>query len=137
LEEDESEVIGDVIKARGLVEVTWKATGYRMIKRYTHETLGFGEINLPEQRFETTAYWLYLTPDLISSLTEAGVILQPNDYGPNWQAQRDAARARDNYRCPNCNAPEKPPMQHHLHHLTPFPPFRHIPGKNIHFKTAN
>src|SRR5260221_859191 len=137
IEEDESEVIGDVIKARGLVEVTWKATSYRMIKRYTHETLGHGEINLPEQRFETTAYWLYLTPDLITSLTEAGVILQPNDYGPNWQAQRDAARTRDNYRCRNCNAPEKPSMQHHVHHLTPFRSFGYIAGQNTNYKIAN
>ena len=137
LEEDESEVIGDVIKARGLVEVTWKASSYRMIKRYTHETLGQGEITLPEQRFESTAYWLYLTPDLISALTEAGIILQPNDYGPNWQAQRNAARARDNYRCRNCNAPEKPSMQHHIHHLTPFRSFGYVPGENVNYKIAN
>src|SRR5262249_27154825 len=137
LEEDCSEVAGDVIKARGLVEVTWKATGYRMIKRYTHETLGYGEINLPEQRFETTAYWMYLTPDLIAQLTSEGVIQQPNDYGPNWQAQRDAARARNGYRCKNCNAPEKPSMQHHVHHLTPFRTFGYVRGKNENYRVAN
>ncbi|MEP7286030.1 MAG: DEAD/DEAH box helicase [Chloroflexota bacterium] len=137
IEEDCSEVAGDVIKARGLVEVTWRATGFRMIKRYTHETLGNGEIDLPEQRFETTAYWLYLTPDLVTALSEAGVILQPNDYGPNWQTQRNAARARDGYRCRNCNAPEKPSMQHHVHHLTPFRTFGYVRGQNNNYQVAN
>ncbi len=137
IEEDASDVAGDVIKARGLVEATWRASGYRMIRRYTHETLGFGEINLPEQRFETTAYWMYLTPDLVMALSEVGAILLPNDYGPNWQTQRNAARARDNFRCRNCNAPEKATMQHHVHHLTPFRSFGYIPGQNEHYKIAN
>jgi len=30
IEGDESEIAGDVVKARGLVEVTWQAKGYRM-----------------------------------------------------------------------------------------------------------
>ncbi len=137
LEEDESDVEGDVLKARGLVEVVWRATSYRMVKRYTHETLGHGIIDLPEQRFETTAYWLYLTPDLVMTLTEEGIILQPNDYGPNWEQQRNAARARDDYRCQNCNAPEKPNMQHHVHHLTPFRTFGYIRGQNTNYLLAN
>ncbi len=137
LEEDESDVIGDVVKARGLVEVTWQATGYRTIKRYTHETLGQGLISLPEQRFETTAYWLYLTPDLVASLVEEGIVLGPNNYGPNWEAQRNAARARDGYRCRRCNAPEKPDMQHHVHHLTPFRSFGYVPGRNTNYRLAN
>ncbi len=137
LNEDESDMAGDVLKARGLVEVTWQATGYRTIRRYTHETLGNGTINLPEQRFETTAYWLYLTPDLVSSLASEGIMLGPNDYGPNWQTQRDAARARDGYRCRQCNAPEKPNLQHHVHHLTPFRSFGYVRGKNKNYVQAN
>jgi DEAD/DEAH box helicase domain-containing protein len=137
LDEDESDMAGDVVKARGLVEVTWQATGYRMIRRYTHETLGNGVIDLPEQRFETTAYWLYLTPDLVSSLVSAGVMVGPNDYGPNWQKQRDSARARDGYRCRHCNAPEKPNLQHHVHHLTSFRSFGYARGQNKNYMQAN
>ncbi len=137
IDEDESDMAGDVVKARGLVEVTWQATSYRMIRRYTHETLGHGPITLPEQKFETTAYWFYLTPDLVTSLASAGVMVGPNDYGPNWQKQRDAARARDGFRCRHCGTPEKPDMQHHVHHLTPFRSFGYIRGQNNHYLQAN
>jgi DEAD/DEAH box helicase domain-containing protein len=137
LAEDESDVVGDVIKARGLVEVVWQATGYRVIRRYTHETLSHGLIELPEQRFETTAYWLSLTPDLVMGLAAEGIMLGLNDYGPNWQKQRDAARERDNYRCRRCDAPEKPNMQHHVHHVTPFRTFGYVRGHNDNYLLAN
>ncbi len=137
LEEDESDLAGDVVKARGLVEVTWQSAAYRVIRRYTHETLGQGTIDLPQQRFETTAYWLYLTPDLVMSLSAQGVMVGPNDYGPNWAKQRDAARARDEYRCRRCNAPEPPNMQHHVHHLTPFRTFGYVRGQNNNYLLAN
>jgi len=137
LSEDESDMAGDVVKAHGLIEVTWQVSGYRAVRRYTHETLSQNTLNMPQQRFETTAYWLYLTPDLMSALADVGIVLGPNDYGPNWQAQRDAARARDNYRCRNCNAPEKPNQQHHVHHIVPFRSFGYLRGHNRTYLLAN
>ena len=137
LEEDESDLAGDVVKARGLVEVTWQPSAYRAIRRYTHEMLGQGTIDLPQQRFETTAYWVYLTPDLVTSLAADGIMVGPNDYGPNWATQRDAARARDEYRCRRCNAPESATMQHHVHHLTPFRTFGYARGQNTNYLRAN
>ncbi len=107
------------------------------MKRYTHETLGFGQISLPAQQFETTAYWFYLTPDLTSQLEEANILLRPNDYGPNWPQQRDAARARDGYRCTRCGAPERPDRQHDVHHLRPFREFGYVPGRNEYYREAN
>jgi DEAD/DEAH box helicase domain-containing protein len=47
-----------IVRAWGEVTVVTQATGYRKIKRYTHETLGFGEIDLPEMTLETDGYWL-------------------------------------------------------------------------------
>ncbi len=58
----ETAVVGDAVKAAGRVLVTSQAKGFRVVKRYTHETLGFGRIELPAQHFETTAMWFYLTP---------------------------------------------------------------------------
>jgi DEAD/DEAH box helicase domain-containing protein len=46
----------------------------------------------------------------------------PNQYGPNWPAQRDLARQRDEYRCRVCGAPEDG-RSHHVHHITPFRAF--------------
>lgn len=137
IEEYASDVVGDCVKVHGRVLVTHQATGYRVIKRYTHETLGYGQISLPPQEFETTAYWVSLTPDLTSQLEAQNVLLRPNDYGPNWQAQRDKARARDGYRCARCSAPERDEQQHDVHHIKPFRDFGYIPGTNENYREAN
>ncbi len=132
-----SDVVGDVVKAHGLVDVLHQTTDYRIIKRYTHEVLGFGKIELPGQQFETTAYWLSLTPDLTAQLEAEGVIPKPNNYGPNWQEQRRAARARDGYKCTRCGIPESPEQQHHVHHIKPFYTFGYVRGENTNYLAAN
>ena len=136
-EEYETAQAGDCFKAHGWVLVTHQATGYRLIRRYTHETLGYGEITLPPQQFETTAYWITLTDDLSGKLVAADVLLRPNDYGPNWREQRNRARARDGYRCTRCGAPEPPDRQHDVHHLRPFREFGYVPGQNEAYLEAN
>jgi DEAD/DEAH box helicase domain-containing protein len=136
-EEAESALAGDVVKAHGRVLVTTQATGYRIVKRYTHETLGYGQIDLPPQQFETTAMWFYLTPDLTAQLEAAQILPRPNDYGPNWAEQRDKARARDGYRCTQCGAPEKEGRQHDVHHVVPFRDFGYVPGENERYREAN
>jgi len=136
-EEAESALEGDVVKAHGRVLVTTQATGYRIVKRYTHETLGYGRIDLPPQQFETTAMWFYLTPDLTAQLEDAQILPRPNDYGPNWAEQRDKARARDGYRCTQCGAPEKEGRQHDVHHVVPFRDFGYVPGENDRYLEAN
>ena len=108
----------------GDVRVISKATGYRIQRRGSHEVLGFGVIDLPEQVLETTACWLTLSETLIDRLKEAGDWLSdPNEYGANWQAQRAAARARDGYRCQSCGVPEREGKQHDVHHKIPFRAF--------------
>ncbi|MEK7786467.1 MAG: hypothetical protein AAB658_13745, partial [Chloroflexota bacterium] len=102
---------GPARKAHGTVLVTSQASGYRKIKRYTHETVGFGEIraSVPPREFQTTAYWLWIAPEAAEQLMDEGVLLRPNDYGPNWESQRDATRARDGFRCQQCGALEPHP----------------------------
>jgi DEAD/DEAH box helicase domain-containing protein len=108
----------------GDVRVVSQATGYRMMRRTTGEVLGFGTIALPEQILETKACWLAFPPELIDRLRAAGDWLSdPNDYGPEWPAQRDAARARDGYRCQACGASETAGRQHDVHHKIPFRAF--------------
>ena len=63
----------DARKAHGSVLVTSQATTYRKIKRYTHETLGVGEIDLPPREFQTTAYWLWLSDEVLEKLKEVGI----------------------------------------------------------------
>ena len=72
------------IKSLGEVCITSQTTGFRKIKLYTHETLGWGEIQLPEQELHTTAYWFCIEPDTADELIAEGVMFTPNDYGPDW-----------------------------------------------------
>ncbi len=128
---------GDTVRGYGEVLVRTRATGYRKIKRYTHEVLAWAPIDLPEQEMRTIGYWLILSGELTARLQEAGVLPPPANYGPNWPAQRDAARARDGYRCRHCGAPEREGRQHDVHHLTPFRAFGYVPGANDLYKLAN
>lgn len=125
---------GGLCRAWGEVSVVTQATGYRKIKRYSHETLGFGDIDLPQMRLETDGYWLIFSQSLAEQLYDAGILLRPNDYGPNWQQQRQLALARDGYRCRTCGAAEG---DLHVHHIRPFREFGYIPGQNDHYLTAN
>ncbi len=122
-------------RAHGTVLVTAQPTGYRKIKRYTHETLGFGEIDLPAREFQTTAYWIWIDPDTAETLMAEGILLRPNDYGPNWDRQRDAALDRDGHCCRECNAAAPPPL--HVHHLRSFREFGYAPGQNSNYLQAN
>jgi len=126
-----------VAHAYGELLITTRATGYRRIKRYTHEVLGWGAIDLPEQEMRTIGYRLALSEELTERMEAAGVLKPRVDYGPNWPAQRDAARARDGHRCCRCGAPERDDRQHDVHHLTPFRSFGYVPGRNDLYKLAN
>jgi len=128
---------GGVTRGYGEVLVTTWATGYRKIKRYTHEVLSWAPIDLPEQELRTIAYWLALSEELTARLQRAGVLLPPVDYGPNWSVQRDAARARDGHICRHCGAPEREGRQHDVHHVTPFRTFGYVPGANDFYELAN
>jgi DEAD/DEAH box helicase domain-containing protein len=123
-------------RAWGELRVTAQPASFRRVKRYTHETLGHGEINLPAREFQTTGYWLWIPPDVVQQLAEAGILVAPNDYGPNWEPQRDAARARDGYRCRQCGAPEAG-REHDVHHLAPFRSFGYVPRMNENYRLAN
>ncbi len=124
-------------QAHGVVRVVTEPLGYRQVKRYSHETLGWHDILLPPQEMTTTAFWLWLTPAAVRRLEREGVLLPPLDYGPNWAEQRERARARDGYRCRRCGAPEPPDRQHHVHHIRPFREFGYVPGENEAYREAN
>lgn len=124
-------------RSHGEVLITSLVTGYRKIKLYTHEVLGWGEVTLPEQETRTAAYWLSVSKDAAEKLVAEGVLLLPNDYGPSWNKARDAARARDGFRCRSCAALEREGRQHDVHHLRPFREFGYARGVNDNDKIAN
>ncbi|HSJ56986.1 MAG TPA: Zn-binding domain-containing protein, partial [Anaerolineae bacterium] len=141
LETYEEEEGATTRKAHGLVLITSRATSYKKVRLYTHEILGWGDISperVPEQQMETTAYWFYVTAGTAAALEEEGLLnMAREDRGPNWEAQRHAARARDGYHCRHCGAPERPDRAHDVHHVEPFRTFGYVRGKNDHHLEAN
>jgi DEAD/DEAH box helicase domain-containing protein len=68
LDEFDSRRLSRVIVEHGEVQVTWKVIGFKKIKFYTGENVGYGDVNLPEQEMHTTAYWFTLPQDLLDAL---------------------------------------------------------------------
>jgi DEAD/DEAH box helicase domain-containing protein len=124
-------------RAHGWVQITAQSTSYRKVKRYTHETLGYGSIDLPQRDFETSAYWLWIASETVKRMEQEGVLLPPQDYGPSWPKASEAARARDGFICRQCGAPQKAGRAHDVHHLKPFRSFGYVPGENRGDRQAN
>jgi DEAD/DEAH box helicase domain-containing protein len=124
-------------RAHGWVQVTAQSSSYRKVKRYTHETLGYGMIELPPREFETSAYWLWLSPETVEQLEHEGVLLPPQSYGPSWTQAREGALVRDGHQCRQCGAPEREGRTHDVHHIRPFREFGFIPGENRNDRQAN
>lgn len=134
---EEESTSGDVIRAYGDVLLVTKASGYRKIRRYTHENLGFGEINLPEMELDTNGYWIVFGESLTDRLVEAGLLVRPNEYGPNWKQQRERVLARDGYQCRTCGSEARTGQGLHVHHIRPFRDYGYVPGKNDGYRLAN
>ena len=49
----------------GEVHVVRRVTGYKKIRYYSHENIGYGPVNLPDQELQTTSVWWRLTPQAI------------------------------------------------------------------------
>ncbi len=110
-------------KSHGEILVTSQVVGYRKVRWGTNENLGYGEVNLPPSQLQTTGYWLALSEEAVEALQSQGLWNSaPNYYGASWEIQRNAARARDQYRCQFCGLPEGE-KAHHVHHKTPFRSF--------------
>ncbi len=132
---DEKEHAGLMV-AHGEATVITQATGYRKVRRYTNETLGFGAIGLPAMTLETTGYWLVFSEGLTERLYDLGILLRPNDYGPNWATQRVVALERDGYRCRTCGARGDETLLH-VHHIRPFREYGYVAGENENYRQAN
>jgi DEAD/DEAH box helicase domain-containing protein len=138
LTEHEQRIAGGGRVAHGELQVSSQVVGFRRIKRFTHENLGVQLLDYPPQVTETTGYWLSVLPATQAQLEQAGLWYDSlNDYGPNWQEQRERVRQRDRYRCVRCGAPEAPDRQHDVHHLAPFRIFGYVAGLNEHYLEAN
>lgn len=67
LDEFESSGSGQGHCGQGEVHVVRRVAGYKKIRYYTHENVGYGNVNLPDLEMHTTAVWWTLTPEAIAS----------------------------------------------------------------------
>jgi DEAD/DEAH box helicase domain-containing protein len=138
LAERERSAYAGATAAHGDLRVSVQALGYRRVKRFTHETLGVFPLEYPPQILETSGYWCSVLPEAQALLEQAGQWRDSiNDYGPNWDEQRQRVRERDGYRCTKCGRPEPAGRQHDVHHLVPFRVFGYVPGLNDNYHQAN
>jgi len=69
----ETRVDAVTTKYVGEVQVNALVTLFKKIKFHTHENVGSGPVNLPEQELHTSSYWLSLSNELVESLTPSDV----------------------------------------------------------------
>jgi DEAD/DEAH box helicase domain-containing protein len=60
---------GEVIVQHGEVQVVRKVVGYKKIKFYTSENVGYGDVVLPEKDMHTTSYWFTIPQSMLERLT--------------------------------------------------------------------
>jgi DEAD/DEAH box helicase domain-containing protein len=51
--------------AHGEVHVVRRVAGYKKIRYYTHENIGYGHVRLPDHEMHTTAVWWELAPETL------------------------------------------------------------------------
>ncbi len=59
---------GPAAAAHGEVHLVRRYPGYKKIRYYSHDNIGYGNINLPDQELHTTAVWWQVRPDALESL---------------------------------------------------------------------
>lgn len=75
LEQFDGAVAGTGASHHGEVHVVRRVAGYKKIRYYTHENIGFGPVNLPDAELHTTAVWWKLSQPVLDNLVriEAGM----------------------------------------------------------------
>ena len=65
LDEVESARAGQGSAHHGEVHVVRRVSGYKKIRFHTHENIGYGPVNLPDQELHTTAFWWQLPQSVL------------------------------------------------------------------------
>jgi DEAD/DEAH box helicase domain-containing protein len=56
--------------SHGDVRINRQIVGFKKIKFYTMENVGAGNLSMPEQEMQTTAFWLHFPPPFLARLSE-------------------------------------------------------------------
>jgi DEAD/DEAH box helicase domain-containing protein len=69
----ENRIDTNVSKHLGEVQVNALVTMFKKIKFHTHENIGSGQVNLPEQELHSSAYWISLSNDMMINLLPSDI----------------------------------------------------------------
>ncbi len=123
---DESKNLNEMSTEFGQILVTTKVTGFKEILWETNQKISVQELDLPETKMETEAFWFHIPEKIKNKLIEDNLWMNyQNDYGPGWAKYKDLIRKRDNYTCQNCGVLEDT-IKHHIHHIKPIKFFESI-----------
>jgi DEAD/DEAH box helicase domain-containing protein len=61
--------LGGTLAALGEVSVVEKVVGFKKVKFFTHEILGYGDVHLPEMEMHTTAFWFTVPEEVVQELS--------------------------------------------------------------------
>jgi DEAD/DEAH box helicase domain-containing protein len=67
LDEFEQQAAGAGRCARGEVHLLRRVAGYKKIRYYTHENVGYGPVNLPDHEMHTTSVWWHVDPGQLAA----------------------------------------------------------------------
>ncbi len=68
LSEDEKRKSGNIEIFQGEVQVVTRVIGFKKIKFYTNENVGYGKINLPDLEMATSSYWFTIPEYVVETL---------------------------------------------------------------------
>ena len=71
LDEVEGERAGQGTAHHGEVHVVRRVSGYKKIRFHTHENIGYGPVNLPDQELHTTSVWWQLPQRVLDEAFES------------------------------------------------------------------
>lgn len=81
---------GNILAEHGEVQVNYKIAGFKKIKFYTNENIGYGDVNLPEQEMHTTAYWFTIPQEALDKLDYSPAEIIDGLLGLSYQLQNMA-----------------------------------------------
>ncbi|MDZ4122013.1 MAG: DEAD/DEAH box helicase, partial [Candidatus Cloacimonadaceae bacterium] len=107
----------------GDVTVTSQTVGFKKVRFYTQEVLGFEDLELPSRILKTVAWWISLSPEAVERIKSAGLWRnEAISYGANWERIKTDIRQRDGFSCQHCGVKENA-RAHDVHHKIPFRKF--------------
>lgn len=68
LDDLERDVLPSALIVRGDVHVVRRVAGYKKIRYYTHENVGYGRVDLPDKELHTTAVWWQVSPAALGAV---------------------------------------------------------------------